>query len=116
MPSIAFLKNWTIDITKVPQYSAFRGKFNLQLDYTLLRNIMTSPNPEFTDDRKRLLLPIINKINQQTGMLEVEHNPRYGLGRFYPNDSISPICVSRHIKHTLFSFLDWIDLDMIKGH
>jgi hypothetical protein len=116
MPSIAFLKNWTIDITKVPQYSAFRGKFNLQLDYTLLRNIMTSNKEVFTDDRKQLLLPIVNKINKQTGMLEVEHNPRYGLGRFYPNDSISPICVSRHIKHTLFSFLDWIDLDMIKGH
>lgn len=116
MPSIAFLKNWTIDITKIPQYSAFRGKFNLQLDYTLLRNIMISNKEVFTDDRKRLLLPILNKINQQTGMLEVEHNPRYGLGRFYPNDAISPICISRHIKHTLFSYLDWIDLDMIKGH
>ena len=116
MPSIAFLKNWTIDISKVPQYSAFRGKFNIQLDYILLKNIMLSTKEIFTDDRKRLLLPILNKINRQTGILEVEHNPRYGLGRFYPNDSISPICVSRHIKHTLFSFLDWIDLDMIKGH
>ena len=113
---IIFLKNWTIDISKVPLYSAFRGIFNIKLDYTLLRNIMTSNNPNFTDDRKKLLLPILNKINKQTSILEVEHNPRFGLGRFYPNDSISPICISRHIKHTLFHYLDWIDFDMIKGH
>ena len=113
---ISFLKNWTIDISKIPQYSAFRDKFPLKLDYVLLRNIMTSTHHEFTDDTKRLLLPILNKINKQTSILDVIHNPRYELGRFYPDDSISPICVSRHIKHTLFSYLDWIDFDMVKGH
>ena len=113
---IPFLKNWTIDISKIPQYSAFRGKFSLKLDYVILRNIMTSNNPIFTDNRKQLLLPVLNKINKQTSILEVIHNPRYGLGRFYPDESISPICVSRHIKHTLFAYLDWIDLDMVKGH
>ena len=114
--SISFLKGWTIDVSKIPQYSAFRGIFSLKLDYTLLRNIMISNHPDFTDDRKKLLLPILNKINKQTSILEVVHNPRFGLGRFYPDDSISPICISRHIKHTLFAFLNWIDLDMIKGH
>ena len=113
---ISFLKGWTIDVSKIPQYSAFRGTFSLKLDYTLLRNIMTSNHPDFTDDRKKLLLPVLNKINKQTSILEVVHNPRFGLGRFYPDDSISPICISRHIKHTLFAFLNWIDLDMIKGH
>ena len=61
---IPFLKNWTIDISKISQYSAFKGKFSLKLDYVILRNIMTSNNPIFTDNRKQLLLPVLNKINK----------------------------------------------------
>ena len=52
---IPFLKKWTIDVSKIPQYSAFRGKFSLKLDFVILRNITTSNHPDFTDDRKRLL-------------------------------------------------------------
>ena len=113
---IPFLKNWTIDITKLPQYTSFKGKFQIELDYHILLIIGQSTNPVYTDNRKRLLLNLINNINKETNILEITHNQRYGIGRFYPENQISPICISRHIKHTLFQYLDWIDIDMIKGH
>lgn len=113
---IQFLKNWTIDITKIPQYTSFKGKFQVELDYHILLIIGQSTNPVYTDNRKRLLLNLINHINKETNILEITHNQRYGIGRFYPENQISPICISRHIKHTLFQYLDWIDIDMIKGH
>ena len=86
--------------------------------------------PDINEDRKMLLKGILdgdikivdNKeitikgINQTTGHLNINHNQIFGLGRFYPDDTISPICVSRHIKHTLFHYLNWVDLDMVKGH
>jgi nicotinamide mononucleotide adenylyltransferase len=113
---IQFLKNWTIDLTKLPQYTNFKGKFEVELDYNLLLMIGQSTNPVFTDERKRLLLTLLNKINKNTNILEITHNQRFGIGRFYADNQISPICISRHIKHTLFQYLDWIDIDMIKGH
>ena len=113
---IKFLKSWTIDTDNLPQYTAFKGTFDVKLDYPLLKLIYDSDEPIYTEDRKQLLLPILNKINKITSILKVNHSTRFGLGRFYADESISPICVSRHIKHTLFQFIDWIDLDMVKGH
>jgi hypothetical protein len=111
-----FLNSWTISLDKLPAYTAFKANYEMKLDATLLNAIYHSDNPNFTADRKQLLLPILEKINKKTGILKVKHNQRYDVGRFYPNNSISPICVSRHIKHTLFHHLNWIDLDMVKGH
>jgi hypothetical protein len=111
-----FLTNWTINFDKLPVYTAFKGVFNVKLNYHLLKACYESDNPVFTYNRKKLLEPIIDKINKKTHILEISHNQRYNIGRFYPDESISPICVSRHIKHTLFHFLNWIDLDMVKGH
>lgn len=125
-----FLKSWTIELSKIPMYSAFKGSFNIQLDYPILQDILNSSDPVFTDDRKVLLKNLLNGIiittngksvlikgvDKKTGLLEISHTPRYGLGRFYPSHTMSPICMSRHIKHTLFTYLDWIDIDMVKGH
>ncbi len=111
-----FLTNWTINLNKLPTYNAFKGNFNIKLNYHLLKACYDSNNNNFTDNRKKLLEPILNKINKQSHMLEISHNQRHNIGRFYPDKSISPISVSRHIKHTLFYFLNWIDLDMVKGH
>jgi hypothetical protein len=111
-----FLKNWTIDESKLPKYTAFKGEFVLDLDHQILQLCHDSKEPEFTDDRKLLLKPILDCINKSSNTLVVKHSQAYDIGRFYAEKSISPICVSRHIKHTLFHFLDWIDLDMVKGH
>jgi len=111
-----FLKDWTIDLGKIPAYTAFKTEFTVELDYLFLTLIANSDNEVFSEDRMKLLLPVIEATNPQTGVLKIKHNNRYNMGRFYPNNSISPICVSRHIKHTLFHYLNWIDLDMVKGH
>lgn len=113
---ISFLKNWTIDHSKIQQYAPFRGTFHMQLDYTLLCQMYSYDHSEFTSERKAMLRPILETINKATGVLDVKHNNRFGLGRFYADNSISPINISRHMKHTLFSYLDWVDIDMIKGH
>ena len=110
-----FLKNWTIEVSKIPKYSAFGGEFVMDLDYNLLSVISESDEEVFTEDRKALLLPILKQMAGKD-TLTVKHKQRYGLGRFYADQSISPIAVSRHIKHTLFHAIDWIDLDMVKGH
>jgi hypothetical protein len=125
-----FLKNWTVDLSKIPMYTAFKGSFNIKLDYHILQDMLNSNDPVFTNDRKVLLKKLLNGmsittngksvlikgVDKLTGILEISHNQRYGLGRFYPSHTMSPICISRHIKHTLFKYLDWIDIDMVKGH
>jgi len=116
MPSMKILENWTLLLAKLPSYVAFKGTFDIDIDVELLNLIMKNDNPEFTKERKQLLSNVIEKVDKKTGTLKIKHNQRYGLGRFYPDNSISPICLSRHIKHTLFHHLNYIDLDMVKGH
>ena len=113
---IQFLKNWSIDLTKIPNYTAFKSTFSLELNVDLLDKISKSDHPEFTVERKEPLLPILAAINKTTSELEIRHSNRNGIGRFYADDNLSPIVLSRHIKHTLFTYLDWIDIDMVKGH
>jgi hypothetical protein len=111
-----FLKNWQIDTSKVPAYTAFRKTFNIDIDYQLLILISKMENEYITKDRLKLLYPLINAIDMKTNTLKVSYYHPFNLGRFYPTNSLSPINVSRHIKHTLFSYMDWIDLDMVRGH
>ena len=114
MSNMKFLKSWSIQLDNLPAYTAFKKTFNVTLDNALLKSIYASDNPIYNENRKQLLLPIINAMKDDK--LTIKYNPRYGIGRRYPENSISPICVSRHIKHTLFKHLGWVDIDMVKGH
>lgn len=111
-----FLKNWTLNLEKIPAYASFKTEFVIDVDYELLKMMYESDNDVFTEDRKKLLLPVLEAIDKKTNTLKIKHNNRFDMGRFYANNSISPICLSRHIKHTLFHYMDWCDLDMVKGH
>ena len=119
-----FLTNWTIDLGKLGEesYSAFNGEFKLALDYGVLKLCYDSDARDtkgdliFNENRKKLLRPLLDVIDKKTGVLKCSHQQRYKIGRYYAELSLSPICVSRFIKHTLFRYLDWIDLDMVKGH
>lgn len=111
-----FLKNWQIDTAKVPAYTAFKKTFTIDIDYELLMIMSQMENEYITKDRLKLLYPLINAIDKNTNTLKVSYYHPFNLGRFYPTNSLSPINVSRHIKHTLFSYMDWIDLDMVRGH
>ena len=111
-----FLNNWTICLDKLPSYSCFNKKNKVALDYALMMKMYKSKNVnEYNkNDRKKLLKNVIDEMKGD--MLEVSYYHPYSLGRFYPTNSISPICISRHMKHTLFHSLGWVDLDMIAGH
>lgn len=119
-----FLKDWTIDLDKLAneKYTAFNGQFEMKLDYGILKLCYDSDlkdadgEPIFNEDRKQGLKILLLAIDKKTGILKCTHKQRYEIGRYYADFSQSPICVSRVIKHTLFKYLDWIDLDMVKGH
>jgi len=110
-----FLNSWTLLLDKLPTYSAFKKEFVVELDYALMMKMYNSNYEEYTHNRKLLLKPILDAMKGKN-TLKIKHNNRYGLGRFYPDNSISPICISRHMKHTLFQHLGWVDLDMVCGH
>jgi len=111
-----FLNNWTISLDKLPAYSCFNKKFKITLDYDLMKKMYkTEAVDEYNKgNRKKMLKNILDEMKDD--ILEISYYHPCSLGRFYPTNSISPICISRHMKHTLFHSLAWVDLDMIAGH
>jgi hypothetical protein len=109
-----FLKNYTILLDKIPKYPNFKHIFKVDIDEPLFQAIMKSEDPVFKPETKKLLSNLFPHITDN--VLTVHHHQNYNVGRFCANNSISPICLSRHIKHTLFTYLNWIDIDMVKGH
>jgi len=112
-----FLNDWTIIVNKIPEYKSFKKPFQIPIDISLLKKIyFNSSISEYNYERKALLFSIIDDTNKKTNILNIKHEQRYGLGRFYPNNSRSLVCTSRHIKHTYFKMRNWLDLDMCRGH
>ena len=116
--NLPFIKNdWTISLSDIPSYAEFKGEFIEPLDYHILQMFMETTNPNITTLMKQEIQDkLINKINTKSGHLSVYHHQANGLGRFYPNDNVSLIPFSKYIKHTIFKYLGWRDLDMVKGH
>jgi hypothetical protein len=116
--SIPFIQNWTIALKDVPRYADFEGEFVEPLDYHIGLLIMESLNPLLTVEMKtEFNKAVLQKMNKSNGELVVKHNnTQFKLGRFYANENVSMIPHSKYIKHTIFRYLDWLDLDMIKGH
>jgi hypothetical protein len=114
-----FMKNnWCLELSKIPKYVDFQEDFTQPLDYHLCKLLMESNDKNLTPEMKTdFNNQIINNINKNTGVLKVLHNnTKYKIGRFYGNKNFSIIPQSKYLKHTLFSYLGWLDLDMIKGH
>jgi hypothetical protein len=80
--------------------------------------LMESENPLLTPEMKtEFNNAVLQKMNKSNGELLVKHNnTQYKIGRYYANGGISLIPHSKYIKHTIFQYLGWLDLDMIKGH
>ena len=113
---LAFLDGWKIELSRLPNYEHFKGEVVEALDYHLLQLIYDSDFLETRPEIKANLKNLLENINKHTGELKVFHNQRYKCGRFYADESISLIPLSKHIKHTVFKFLGWLDIDMVKGH
>eukprot|EP01041_Mallomonas_annulata_P013431 gene13431-28480_t len=104
------------ELSKLPSYDKFKGEFVEKLDSKLLQIIYDCETLKSKPEIKANLKNIIDKIDKKSGELKVKHNQRYNCGRFYADESISLIPLSKYIKHTVFKFLGWLDIDMVKGH
>jgi hypothetical protein len=111
-----FLDGWTIDIEKIPKYTNFNGVFYQQLDTQLCNLILESENPVFTEEMKIDFKKYVVDNIQNDGILKVKHYQANKLGRFYATNKKSIIPISKHIKHTIFKYLNYVDLDQSKGH
>jgi len=92
-----FLNGWAIDIEKIPNYKNFKGKFPMNIDLKICKNILKSSNPVFTEEMKQELKKVIdyektstNSIYQPksilgvpTANLPIYHSQTNNLGRFY---------------------------------
>ena len=108
-----FLKNYTVDLKALPQYSKFNGIFNEDLDRNLLELLLKS-NDYSINTNTLLQTAILGKLrNDNTHIHTTQYRQSYGLGRFYGNTITN---FQKRIKHTLFSHLGWCDADMVKGH
>ena len=116
MSKLQFMNGWKIVLSKLPDYDHFKGDFVEKLDWKILKLIYESPFLESKSEIKANLKNLIEKTVHKSGELKVKHNQRYKCGRFYADDSISMIPMSRYVKHTVFKYLGWMDIDMVKGH
>ena len=127
-----FLNRWTIDVEKIPEYQSFRNKFTVKVDRQLLQLLrdvpelqpmLQTPDPKYTDiTQLNMINNVIDHTSQVTNKIKLQHFQKYKVGRFYgyilpdSNTSITPVVMSRHLKHTLFAYMNMLDLDMVKGH
>lgn len=109
-----FLNKWTIDIKQLPKYIAFKSPMTVTLDSKVLRAFLECETAYGGVEQKKIIKNILKSVDPTTNKLTIKHSQPYDMGRFYCANS--PIVLSRHIKHTLFHSLGWIDLDMVKGH
>ena len=115
---LPFIKSdWSVSISDIPKYPELAGKFTQPLDYHILQMFLETNSEKITPIMKQEVQDkLLKNIDQRTGELSVFHHQTYGLGRFYANDNVSLIPFSKYIKHTLFKYLGWRDIDMVKGH
>jgi hypothetical protein len=115
-----FIKGLHIVIEHVPRYLEFSQVFKEYIDINICQYIID--NHIVDESQENLLKKLITKVKfDQSGSHYVnvihEQSIKHGnsqYGRFYPKNSIIPL--SRKIKHTVFKYLGYVDLDMVSGH
>ena len=116
MTIIDFLDKWTIDLAKLPEYDEFKKPFTVSFDKKISNLLISRINPQVTTVMASCFK---NNVYGRIGgdnLLTVNHNNRYGIGRFYSDNDASPCCHAKLIKHTVFQYQNWLDIDMVKGH
>ena len=112
---IKFLDGYKISIRDIPKYEHFTGKFKERLDVPLLKLIYESEGLDHKPEIKAQLKNIIDATDKN-GVLNVLHYQAKKCGRFYADKNNSLIPQSKYVKHTMFYFLKWLDIDWVKGH
>lgn len=116
--NLPFITNdWTIQLTAIPEYPEFKKPFNQPLDYFILEMMANSNHPKITPAMKtEINTKLLPNIDMKTGILKSVPYQPYGLGRVYGSGDRSIIPMAKVIKHTVFKYMGWSDIDMMKGH
>ena len=112
---LPFLTGFTIDVDKIPKYTAFSKPFTVVYDKKLLKKLLKQPDDILSPESKT---EVTNKVykNLADNKLKISYSQRRKLGRFYPDSNIALVPHSKKIKHTVFKLMKWEDVDMCKGH
>ena len=115
---MGFINKWNIDLDLLPECKEFKhDRFYQLVDEKILTLLLA--DTRVTKEQKDQIRKSIDKINKN-GNIAVTHIQKMkykNFGRFYADkDSHSLIPLSRTIKHTVFKYLGYIDVDMICAH
>jgi len=114
-----FLNKWEIIINKIPNYDYILNySFEEPINVNLLMKIYNLPDNELSITHKKIIkFLLLKNINFEEGILNVKYSQIIkNLGRFYPDNNRSLLFVPRKIKHTLFKYENWIDIDIKKSY
>lgn len=110
------IDGWKINLDKLPNYDEFKKPFVIKWNKPLSEEITCGGydvlTTEVITNYKKNIHERINSLDE----IVIYHNNRYGIGRFYSNCDSSPVAHSKYIKHTIFKSLNFVDIDMVKGH
>jgi hypothetical protein len=113
---INFIDNYTIDLSKIPDYDDFKTPFTVSFDKKICELLISGVDPNITNIMITKFTNNVYNYIEDDNKLTVVHNNRHNIGRFYSNNDKSPCCHTKFIKHTVFSYQNWLDIDMVKGH
>lgn len=110
-----FMTNTQVQLKQLPKYHHFQGVFKEYLDAPLLDLIIKKGHNNIEINRS--LITLHNSIYKKNNIMNVSYEYAGGkCGRHYPKNSKSIVCQYKKAKHTMFHFLGYSDIDMVKGH
>jgi len=110
-----FMDGTQVLLKRLPKYHHFNGVFKEYIDAPLLDLIIKKGHTNI--EVSRSLITLHNSINKKNNILQVTYEYAGGkCGRHYPKYSKSIVCQYKKAKHTMFKYLGYSDLDMVKGH
>jgi uncharacterized protein YfkK (UPF0435 family) len=102
-------------LRQIPQYTHFEGHFKEYIEAKLLDEIINKSGSKI--EVIRSLTTLYDSIHKATNLLDVVYEyAGGGCGRHYPKNSKSIVCQHKKAKHTMFAYLGYSDIDMVKGH
>ena len=105
-----FLKDYTIQLNAVPEYDEFKtGYFKEMVDKKICNKIIDKN--EFGENVMTRFKEYTYKIREDTQ--KIKYYQSCNMGRFYGESIIN---FPKRIKHTLFYYGGFIDIDQVKGH
>lgn len=106
-----FLKDWTIDLKKIPDYKEFNSSGFKEMVNKDICNKIIEKN-EYGESVMIRFQTFTTKINNDNTQ-DIQYFQSCKMGRFMGESIIN---FPKHIKHTIFKYNNYIDVDQVKGH